>query len=118
MFDDLKFSKLPILAMLVILILFVVGGIGGFILGEITYGYEIDKCKNLKDSNYDFDFKIERDASYAQNCYFYNYHPLAKILTVGGLTLLGLAVMLIPYMMIHGHYDMKEFDRKLKSRYG
>lgn len=118
MFDDLKFSEMPILAILVILVLFVIGGIGGFVVGEISYEYEINKCRNLKDSNYNFDFKIEKDASYAQSCYFYNNHPLARVLTVGGLTLLGLAVMIIPYMIIHGHYDMKEFDKNLNSKGG
>ncbi len=45
----------------------------------INFNYDLDKCNNLnsKESNYDFDLKLETNAQYNNNCYFLHNHPLA-----------------------------------------
>ena len=68
--------------------------VSGAILGNIDYNFEVDKCSNLKPSTsgYDFNYDVQLNADYEQDCYFINEHPLAYILYVIGL---GLLMMLI-----------------------
>lgn len=116
-FNDCEFNEIPLIPKTIIYMLFLIGVFGGIIIGEITYEYEINKCDNLKDTSYNFDFKIEKDANYAQSCYYYRNYPLAQELMIGKFLLVGLLIMCIPYVIIHSHYDMKNFYEKLEKKY-
>ncbi len=118
MFDDCKFSKMPVIAQLIIVSFFLIGGVIGYFCGEIIYNYSLDKCENLKESPYNFDFKIENNAQYASSCYYYNNHPFAEPLNVFGYMFIGIMFGIIPMMLIWEHYDIKEFKKNLKRKYG
>ena len=87
----------------------------GTLIGHMQYNYEINKCNNLdsKESDYDFDHKIEIDANYNSNCYFLNEHPLsyasqiigAIIITILAGVSLVLVIILIN-QMINLHKEM------------
>lgn len=70
-------------------------------LGYVQYNYQIDKCKNLDDTTYEFDHKVELNAEYGQDCYYVMNHPLALFWKVFGAFILS-AILGTPILaLIH-----------------
>lgn len=87
----------------------------GAVIGQINYGYEVDKCNNLRTSNYDFNVKLEVDASYSSDCYSTTHHPLAEIgFILRGLVMGFLISVFICFIVGLIIFLVKE-ERELKS---
>lgn len=80
------------------------------ILAGIQYDYDIKKCSalNSNESSYDFNFRLETNAEYNQNCYFLKNHPLALgsyyILAIMLGTMCGIALGLLFFNIIKKPY--------------
>lgn len=90
---------LPISLIVLILVTFI-----GAILGHINYGYEYNKCTNLKDPTYEFTHDVQLNVEYTENCYYITSHPLAYFGYVSSGFLLGifLTIFSILYIPLRG----------------
>ena len=61
----------------------------GVVWGHVDYNYELKKCSNLKNSNYEFTHDVQLNAKYAQDCYAIKNHPLIYMGYLFGYGLVG-----------------------------
>ena len=84
------------------LILGLIGLMISVFVGHIEYGYELNKCSNLKstESQYGFTHVIETNAEYNSHCYYLRNHPLAIPSYYIGGGLLGMMLFAMIGVMI------------------
>lgn len=101
-------SNRTLIYVVVIILAILVGGS----LGYVNYNYKIDKCQDLKSSqsNYDFDYKLETNAQYNEDCYFLTNHPFVLTIEIflgslWGATLVGIVIFVVSMIrMFQGGY--------------
>ena len=86
----------------IILLVLASATIGAF-LGHVDYNYEVNKCQNLKGSNYEFTHDVQLNVKYTEHCFYIRSHPFAyfySILLLMLLTMLVTTAIIIGPMMI------------------
>lgn len=81
----------------------------GAIVGDYNYQHQINKCNNLRGSDYEFNIDAQINANYAESCFYYKEHPFAHISSIVGFgflfLLLGFVVGLIPAIAWMSYID-------------
>lgn len=94
---------------IIITLYLVLSMIAGAIYGQVNYNYNVDKCTNLKISNYNFNYDVQIDAHYAKDCYNTLNHSFALTTSIlGGMIMfvfVAILIGLIPASFIlHNYY--------------
>lgn len=74
-----KLTKQILIHIVISLMIIVIGIIPIINFAEMDYNFEVDKCNNMKRSNYEFTHDVQINAEYSKDCYYTLNYPLAKL---------------------------------------
>ena len=75
----MKIGKFTWVVSIITVMIICVGILPVVYFSELNYNYDYGKCKNMKQSTYEFTHDVQINAEYSQDCYYIVNHPLAKI---------------------------------------